>query len=202
MNQVRGFTCYNPSQTCVAVLTSTMVPTVTCESGTSADFSYMTIPYAVMLTDTASIISTFRVYAPLLQLNYQSSDLPASATGPSSTDSTDVVLTGRPSSTTIASATPQPTSQSQGLAVGARAGIGVGVAGGVILLALIAFLVIRRRRRRAAPLSNHQPVQKAKLPVELWGAGHTTAFEMSAEYPADTGVWPGAYQPVILGSTR
>lgn len=179
---IRGFTCKSGEQTCVAQLTSATVATVTCESGTSAHFSHLTIPFAVELTDTASIISTFVMYAPLFQLNYQSSDLPPSPTTTSSSRTGNNIATTRSSSSGGGGATLASSVPVQGPSpVGTLIGIGVGVAGGVVVLALIGFWVIRARRIRRLAASVANQGVKQLPPVELGGGGHTMAFEMPAD---------------------
>lgn len=203
----RGFSCFNGVQTCISLLTSATVATVTCESGTSAHFSHLTVPFAVELTDSASIISTFSVWAPMVQLKYQSSDLPPSSITPSPTTTSgstgDSIATTSSSNNNAALITDAPVQDS--LPVGSRVGIGVGVAAGVIILAIIGFCAVRvwRRRRLVAPVTYQEAEQPREQPppfayqdvkqsapvgpVELGGTDHITPIT-HYEMPADAKV--------------
>ncbi|KAI0114920.1 hypothetical protein F4814DRAFT_298334 [Daldinia grandis] len=154
----RGYACsrHSGGQTCITTLTRTTVPTVTCESGISAHFEYVTIPYVVADSGTFQIISTFTVFAPLFQLHHQASDLPSTtetATDPSANDLISSLL----SQTPPLQALPTQSSSGQGLSVGAQAGIGCGVAFGIIILGTIAFCLFRSRRQKAG--------QEMKFPI-------------------------------------
>ncbi|KAI0380903.1 hypothetical protein F5Y04DRAFT_256208 [Hypomontagnella monticulosa] len=149
-----GYTCSlgEIGQTCFAAMTTSSLPTVTCDAGTSAQFEFLTIPFAVPVSDSAKIISTFTAFAPLFQLNHQASDLPTTGQGVTSTGSkpTSSSTTGDIGSTTSLQTPPTSSPESQGLSAGASAGIGVGVALGAILLGVGAFLMYRSRKRKAA----------------------------------------------------
>ena len=56
------------------VATSTTIPTVTCDGSKSGDFAFMTVP-----NEEASI-TAFSVLAPMIQINWQSSDRPKPTT--------------------------------------------------------------------------------------------------------------------------
>ncbi|KAI1464674.1 uncharacterized protein F4812DRAFT_150151 [Daldinia caldariorum] len=156
-----GYACsrHDSGQTCITTLTSTTVPTVTCESGTSAHFEYVTIPYAAVDASFVHVISTFTVYAPLFQLNHQATDLPSiteEAIGTSTSSSSTTSTT----STMSIQMFPPPTSPTEssnrpGLSAGVQAAIGCGVAFGIIISLTIAFFVFRSRRRKA----DSQPIE-------------------------------------------
>jgi len=105
--------------------TSTVLRTVTCQGVTSNGFGLMTLPRVSTLSvGTASLpttasISTFTVFAPLIQLNYRATE-PGDDPTPASSGGSGT-----------------------GLSTGAKAGIGVGVGiVGILLLfvALIAYV--------------------------------------------------------------
>ncbi|KAI2622391.1 hypothetical protein GGR54DRAFT_62049 [Hypoxylon sp. NC1633] len=187
-----GYSCYRGrgDQTCLGMLTSTTVPTVTCESGTSANFEYLTIPFAVPLaTDSAEIISTFRAFAPLYQLidtvsTTLSSDSSSSASSRStgsltSASSSQAIPTTASDSSSHAS--PTDSTSVQGLSTGGKAGIGCGAGLGVIILGTAAFCLFRRSRRRkngensSEKNTGHQPMpseMSAGFPSELEAPHH------------------------------
>jgi hypothetical protein len=81
-----GYGCANINgQTCTIVATSTTVPTVTCDGSKSGDFGFQTIP------DAKASITAFSLLAPMIQINWQSSDRPESTTssGPTATETSD-----------------------------------------------------------------------------------------------------------------
>ncbi|KAI1484186.1 hypothetical protein F4774DRAFT_416169 [Daldinia eschscholtzii] len=145
-----GYGCsrHAAGQTCITTLTSTTVPTVTCESGTSAHFEYVSIPYAVADVSTMKIISTFTVLAPLFQLNYQASDLPSTTEEAIRTSTNSIASTstlqGLPPQTSPAEASNRP----PGLSTGAQAAIGCGITLGIIISVTIAFFLFRSKRRK------------------------------------------------------
>ncbi|KAI1808426.1 hypothetical protein F4811DRAFT_238397 [Daldinia bambusicola] len=157
-----GYACsrHNRGQTCITTLTSTTVPTVTCESGTSAHFEYVTIPYAAVDASSVHVISTFTVYAPLFQLNHQASDLPSITEEIIGTSTTTTSSTTSTTSTISIEISPPPTpptesSNRSGLSAGAQAAIGCGVALSIIISLTIAFFVFRSRRRKV----DSQPIE-------------------------------------------
>ncbi|KAI2621238.1 hypothetical protein GGR54DRAFT_639371 [Hypoxylon sp. NC1633] len=185
-----GYDCYHGGhgQTCFALLTSTTIPTVTCESGTSAHFQYLTLPHAAA-SDIARTISTYSAYAPLFQLVDE-----ISSTLSSDSSSSTSSLPSSPASSTGSSA-------AQGLSTGAKAGIGCGVAFGVILLGTAAFFLFRRRMKRNGGNSggydtetktNMLPTGPAELgkglPIEL-GADPAEFRIGPAELEANRGTW-------------
>jgi hypothetical protein len=60
------------------VATSTTIPTVTCDGSKSGDFGFQTVP------DEDAKITAFSMYAPMIQINWQSSDRPKSTSTKSS----------------------------------------------------------------------------------------------------------------------
>lgn len=70
-----GYGCANINgQTCTMIATSTTVPTVTCDGTKSGDFAFQTVP------DAEASITAFSLFAPMIQINWQSSDQPATTT--------------------------------------------------------------------------------------------------------------------------
>lgn len=65
------------------IATSTVIPTVTCDGSKSGDFAFKTVP------DPEASITAFSLFAPMIQINWQSSDRPstrsATTTGPGAT---------------------------------------------------------------------------------------------------------------------
>lgn len=170
-------------QTCYSVVTTGSFPVVGCSSGTSIDFHYYNVPATITETIespsaslTATLISTVTIYAPLFQLNYQSTDLPS--THSSSTTHTTTSTMGStitiPESLSSQSTSPSP-SAGVGLSSGAKAGVGVGAGiGGLLLLATIIVFCVRRRRAsdpaselvatEIQPALIQQHIQPAELP--------------------------------------
>ncbi|OIW29250.1 hypothetical protein CONLIGDRAFT_633403 [Coniochaeta ligniaria NRRL 30616] len=148
------------AQTCVQTATSTSFVTVQCDSGTFVEFSSVTVPNTI----SDKVLQSYVLFAPLYQLNFKASDVPAKTTstsGPtSSPTSTPLTLptTGIPSQTSSSSSSsatetgsptaPAAPTDASGLSSGAKAGIGVGVALGALLLTALAILFFRLRRRK------------------------------------------------------
>ncbi|KAI0847968.1 hypothetical protein F5Y00DRAFT_108534 [Daldinia vernicosa] len=199
-----GYACSRNAagQTCITTLTSTTVPTVTCESGTSAHFEYVTIPYAAADVSTIQVISTFTVFAPLFQLNHQASDFP-STTNKATVPSTSGAISLSPAQTSPLQALPTQSSSAQGLSAGAQAGIGCGVALGIILLGTIAFCLFRSRRRRVGPhpIELQSAEQEMKFPIEFHAQAPavpmgTRPTREAAELDGSYGINQGFYQPL------
>jgi hypothetical protein len=141
-------------------VSATTVPTLSCRgAGASAVFATLTLP------DLAARITSMSIYAPMIQLAFQSSDVSPSAapttTPPPSGDGEQLtVAPGAPESTGLGlggADGPFPTgteggpsgAQSGGVSVGAM--VGVGVAGGLAFLAVLVggcWIWQRRLRRR------------------------------------------------------
>lgn len=66
------------------IATSTVVPTVTCDGNKIGALAFNTVP------DAAASVTAFSLYAQMIQINFQSSDLP-SPSGPQSGNSAGVV---------------------------------------------------------------------------------------------------------------
>ncbi|KAL1874215.1 hypothetical protein VTK73DRAFT_542 [Phialemonium thermophilum] len=106
-----GYTCTNINgQTCVTVATSTVVPMVTCDAGGAGPVVTETIP------DNAASITAMTLLAPMIQLNFQSSDKSASskasAAAPASTSATDSTLAASSSAAASSAGTSSQTSTS------------------------------------------------------------------------------------------
>lgn len=164
----RGFFCYGEQKCALSIFSST-VPTAHCSGGRTVDLDTLSIPYTTTESSSVATISTFSVYAPLLQLMYQSSDVSTTTT---------------PSSSSImpsSSGEETDSSGNLGLSKGASAGIGVGVGLGVVILAAAIFWFWRvRRKDMKMAASDHRPnsdnfrdsrpgVLEAKSPLELQG---------------------------------
>ncbi|KAK3687964.1 hypothetical protein B0T22DRAFT_479236 [Podospora appendiculata] len=114
-------------QTCVLNVVSTIMPTVTCRSGVSDGFDFMTLP-----------ADGVGVFAPMIQINFKSSDLATNAQTTSTTSTT---------STAITSQTASPAAKQPAMSTGAIAGIAIGVALLFIGVIVAAILVWRKKRR-------------------------------------------------------
>ncbi|KAI6092598.1 hypothetical protein F4821DRAFT_137443 [Hypoxylon rubiginosum] len=158
-----GYTCDRVgAQTCSLVLTSSTnaIATVTCESGTSAAYGYLTVPFAAIDTSRIVSISTFTARAPLFQLVHQISTTSSTSTSTTSTSTTSTSTSSTTTSSTTSTLSQQisppsqavspPTnsSQNQGMSAGTAAGIGCGVGLCGILLGAAAFFVYRYRKRK------------------------------------------------------
>jgi hypothetical protein len=129
-------------QTCAQLATSTNFQALTCQSGTIGGFTHLSVPMTVTaaMTGAATAISQYTLYAPLIQLNRQSTDLPSAIAAPTSTSTSSIPL-----GTSLLTDPPAPSS---GLA--ARAGIGVGVTLAVVVILVLAFFASWRRRNAHA----------------------------------------------------
>ncbi|TFB06535.1 hypothetical protein CCMA1212_000555 [Trichoderma ghanense] len=153
-----GFTCGNINgNTCIATATSTAVPTAFCDGSDLTDSGTETFPNVVTITQTntasgevdvsTSTRTAMMLFAPMFQLNFQASDLPASTTA--STTRPSPTASSSQQSTTSAADGDRTSKSSGGLSSGARVGLGVGIGLGVaFLLALSGFVYYYRRSRR------------------------------------------------------
>ncbi|KAK0721869.1 hypothetical protein B0T26DRAFT_643555 [Lasiosphaeria miniovina] len=143
-----NYACANINgQTCVRVVQSTSVRTVYCDGVTTTNLGSMTLPneYASMLT----------LYAPMIQINFQSSDISGTTSGASSrgTATSDLAAATAPPAAGAANnvnGTTISSTPSNGLSAGAIAGIGVGLAALILAIGLATLLLWRKRRRQAA----------------------------------------------------
>ena len=178
------------AQTCVVTATSTTLETVMCDLGTYSGFSELTVP----LTLDGNDVSSYVVFAPLIQLNFKSSDI-TTTTVPSTTSKTAATAgsTGQslPSSTTgsttsMAAGATTASSQSSssstqsipssGSSSGSSSGpsqsglstgakIGIGVGVGVGGLILVALAILLLLRRR-----RNKPAQVGAAPTAAGAA--------------------------------
>jgi hypothetical protein len=138
-----GFNCHNQNgQTCLAVVRTITLSTVTCQSGRFEGFNFATIPNAA--------VPSLNVFAPMIQIAWKASDRPLASTISSSsreTPPTTPLPSGpRGSGPPIAGAPPEP---SPGLSTAAIAGISVG-ATLLLLGALLGALFVWWKKRCAA----------------------------------------------------
>ncbi|KAK1829528.1 hypothetical protein QBC39DRAFT_262909 [Podospora conica] len=90
-----GYACGNiGGQTCIQVMVSTTLPTISCD-GTKSKTSTVTVP------NSKASMADFTLLAPMIQINWQASDRPASSTAPSRPP-----LTTGPAATSTSSADP------------------------------------------------------------------------------------------------
>ncbi|KAI0505622.1 hypothetical protein F5B22DRAFT_651556 [Xylaria bambusicola] len=171
-----GFQCkHNPgvdgAQTCYSIATTGSFPVVSCSSGKSNDFADYVVPATVTETVgsastslAVALINTVTIYAPLFQLNFQSTDLPS--VNPDRTAASTLSSTH-----TIPGDSSSPTSSAAGgLSTGAKAGIGVGAAVGAIgsIALLTAIFLYYRKRARKSPselMVTEQSPSNLKQPI-------------------------------------
>lgn len=106
-------------------------PVVTCQSGSSDGLTEMTIPTTVSLSQSAYTITTYEIYAPMIEIRWQSSDLSLNSTSTSSTPAPTAVRTPAVSGS---------------LSTGAKAAIGA-VIPVVVLIAIGLSIYFWRRRQ-------------------------------------------------------
>ena len=184
----RGYSCTAvPGNTCVATASTTTVVAQSYCSGNLKPVTAKTFPDAVTITSTNSngaeftgvATRTMQMFAPMFQLNFQSTDIQTTASTTSAADTSE-----------SSSSTPTADSTSDGgLSSGAKIGIGVGVGVGALILigALAWFLMSRRRSKRppVAELGGSPAVYGPQGTVEHKPAsnpGHHSVFsELSGE---------------------
>lgn len=167
----RGYRCTNViGNTCIAVV-STALETVTATcSGSQLVTAQATFPDIITTTATSdstegigTVTRDVTLFAPMFQLNFRSSDLPAETNTQSLLSSPRSRLYDPPSSATT-STTPSVVvvyeSGAGALSTGGIIGVAVGAAlGGVFLATVVAWLYIRRMRRVVLPGHGGNPLQ-------------------------------------------
>ncbi|KAL6696542.1 hypothetical protein J3F84DRAFT_299931 [Trichoderma pleuroticola] len=175
-----GFVCGNSNgNTCILTASDTAVPTASCDYAALTDSGTKTFPHFITVTQTDTAdgdvgiqISpeTVVLRAPMFQINFQASDLPASTTTASTTLST---ATTRTTSSTIQQTSTADNSLgkgSSGLSNGAKVGLGVSIGlGAAFLLAFAGFIYYYRRARRSqipigSELANNEISEAADTP--------------------------------------
>lgn len=133
-----GFACaFGYAQTCQSLVNNYATAVVgTCSNGATANVRDLTVPYALTGSSASSFqgaeVTQFQVFAPLIDIRWQSSDRSGAASDGASP----------------ASATNTERQQdSAGLSTGVKAGIGVGVAIGVMAILLGLFFFWRRSKK-------------------------------------------------------
>ncbi|KAB5578850.1 hypothetical protein GE09DRAFT_1262110 [Coniochaeta sp. 2T2.1] len=97
-----GYGCANiGGQTCTMIATSTVIPTVTCDGNKVGAPAFNTVADAS--------VTAFSLYAPMIQINFQSSDLPAAAPTPAGPPSSSSQTQTSQQDTSSIAATTQPT---------------------------------------------------------------------------------------------
>ncbi|KAK1248606.1 hypothetical protein MKX08_006826 [Trichoderma sp. CBMAI-0020] len=171
-----GFACANVNNgnSCTAqVSRSTTISTAYCSDTNLVNVGVATIPTLATATTTETNSATTEVesstftrittlYAPMIQLNFQASDLSTSTTASSTaspTASSPASETGTGNGTSSKS--------SGGLSNGAKVGLGVGLGLGVaLLLAFGAFIYYyRRSRNNAVALRSELPSNQPSVEV-------------------------------------
>ncbi|KAL7799240.1 hypothetical protein V8C37DRAFT_399059 [Trichoderma ceciliae] len=171
-----GFGCINGNgnQCALTVTDQTAIPTAFCDGTSIVDSAGLTFPNVVTVTqtdtasgtiteETSTSTQTLVLYAPMFQLNFQATDLPASttttSTAPSTSGTTATTTSPNQQSTTSVADNDTSSKSSGGLSSGAKIGLGVGIGLGVaFILSFIAFIYYYRRSRRAqSPLGSELP---------------------------------------------
>ena len=149
---------------------------VTCESGKSAGFTNLQVPMTISNTAT----DAFTLFDPLIQINWQSTDL-------LSTSARTTTSTGSPTTTTTSAFIPtesadlSSTSNSSSsattseLSTGAKAGIGIGASLVVIALAILLLLFIRKPKSKYSIAGQYSPTGLH----ELIGGDKNSAMDCS-----------------------
>ena len=143
-----GFTCTRNAgvQSCIQRASATTFEVGRCAGDDLANLRNQTVPQTVTRTDgSESVATTVNLWAPMIQLNFQSSDLAPPTSIPSTSPSSGP--SSGPSSTLI---DPLPSSLSPGVA--AAIAVPVSVVGLALILGFVAFVWRHRRRQlRATP---------------------------------------------------
>ncbi|MCJ1312514.1 hypothetical protein MMC25_006188 [Agyrium rufum] len=176
-----GFTCGGYPQTCALTITSGSYLAGYCPVASAAitdsltSFQYIVVPGENTITfasgtTTATLVGSLAsavLLAPLFQINFQASDLPAAAFATPTTSSSSISSISSISSssigttpTPIPSPTSTPDTSSSGLSTGAKVAIAVVIP--VVVIALVAAIGFWRLRKR-------KHGQDAPLPIELVG---------------------------------
>lgn len=119
-------------------------------------YSEISLPYTYTTKTSVITVSENWMYAPLFQLRWKSTDRPPDAPGdPSQPTATD----GSLGNSTVGASSP-----SRALSTGAKAGVGVGVGlAGLLLLGALAWFLTKYRRRR---LADAREARASDLPVK------------------------------------
>ncbi|KUJ10486.1 uncharacterized protein LY89DRAFT_627027 [Mollisia scopiformis] len=186
-----GYTCANGyAQTCLTTASQTSFQVVSCQSGSTGLFTYLTLPQTLTSTvgSSASVFlqDQYVLSAPLIQINWQSSDRISSTTsgfGSSSPTSTS----SSPASQTSSSISTQTSTPSSGLSTGAKAGLGVGIAAVVLAFVALAFFIYRKRKNAYAQTGQDSP--PTTQPLYEMNGGKKDYYSGQAELPSERSVW-------------
>ncbi|KAK0705680.1 hypothetical protein B0H67DRAFT_594736 [Lasiosphaeris hirsuta] len=183
-----GFNCHNQNgQTCIAVVRTITLSTVTCRSGRFEGFDFATIPN--------SAVPSLNIFAPMIQIAWKASDQTPTSTSsspPSSSSETPPTppTSGSPSpNPPAAAASPGP----PGLSGAAIAGISVAAAI-LVLGAVLGAVFVWWKKRRAAAAAAARPGQEHR-PVPGDGGPEFTIGELGAyEKPVELTVLSDRYE--------
>ena len=155
----KGYFCTGTYQTCLSFATNEVLTVTKCVDGTSTVTSTLSVPNPAA--------STVQLYAPLVQLVWQSSDIKPTVTVTQHAENAN----------------------SHGLDTGDQAAIGVGVvaAVGFVAIAILACLLLRRRRRVRTTYPNHSAPNEWK---EAEGTAESEATPL-AELGSERAELPG-----------
>ncbi|UPL03169.1 hypothetical protein LCI18_014103 [Fusarium solani-melongenae] len=163
-----GYSCANNyGNTCVVGPTSTVVSTVQCEGGKSGPFSQLT------LRDTITS-NPYAFFAPMIQINWQPSDITASST-PSQTKSTSTFPASGTSTANSPSSADGPSPTLIGSVIG-------GVCAAAIISGLVIFILARRYRSKKP-----QPIEQP-LWMGSWGHSNVPLVCSDARKPSLAGI--------------
>lgn len=213
-----GYRCTNYyGNTCIQVASTTTVAVETgsCSGNDFTGIEVASFPDIITRTEslggdssnpptavqTVTELRTMTLLAPMFQINFQSTDLPDYTSTVSTTGTTSESTTTQSSATTATTAGASASAEDTGLSGGAKIGVIVGsIAGGLVLLALVAWGIFRWRQQRGAAT---QPAAVAAVAPSAWGQPPQAQYhqmypqqQQSSEYYDYSG-W-GAAGPVEL----
>ncbi|KAK3356832.1 hypothetical protein B0T25DRAFT_537507 [Lasiosphaeria hispida] len=184
-----GFNCHNQNgQTCIAVVRTITLSTVTCRSGRFEGFDFATIPNAA--------VPSLNIFAPMIQIAWKASDQPPSSTSSPPSSSSRETPPTPPTSGSLnpptAAASPEPS----GLSGAAIAGISV-TATVLVLGAVLGAVFVWWKKRRAAAAAAKLRQEHQPMPGD--GGTESRIGELSAyEKPVELTVMSDRYE--ALGS--
>lgn len=190
----RGLSCFfyggNSAISCSRITTSTVVTVATCNSDDiMIENPVLTYPYVSTVTTSeitsTTTMDTFTVWAPMIQINWQSTDLETASTSEAF------------HSTTSQSASADNNSSPAGISTGAIAGITVGFVIAVVATGTAFAFLIRQRRQNGKT----QSLQNAG------GGDQATKYDQQQQgqqhqHQTDTSELDGHTGPSELPGTR
>lgn len=178
-----GFACsqYTESgslrQTCTTTISTGSFLAGRCK-GNSIVAAYQTVPFLSSDTATTRVLTNFLVEAPLFQIAWKTSDVPASGVTTPSSNTATAALTETASSKPPAQSA---SSASGGMSSGAKAGIGIActIAALAVVGSVVWFFLRRRSRRSSNPPGTNKMGQDLMDPyLKAPASNHATSYEL------------------------